>query len=120
MRVNFDPVRGMIVEREWNSVGDNLLGVANNLLNQRIAYELTRSGCRSNIRATISGGQAGVPDIAPDNWQLFSNEIQEDMRKQTPNFLKALVWWWRAVFSLIPRSNATLFIGLASSREATT
>ena len=77
--LDYDPVRGLILTKEFHSAGDNLAGVANLYLNAKTAYHWTRSPVVSKIVATISGGQDGLPDIAPANWQLLCNETQKSI-----------------------------------------
>lgn len=78
-QVNFDPVRGLIMETEYESAGDNLAGVAAILRNQNVSHTWNKNGHHSTLRATFSGGQGGLPDAQQINWQLFANEIQKDI-----------------------------------------
>ena len=77
--MDFDPVRGLILTKEFRSAGDNLVGVANLYLNSKTAYHWTRSPVVSKIVATISGGQDGLPDLAQPNWQLLCNEVNKSI-----------------------------------------
>lgn len=77
--ISFDPVRGLILERDFESAGDNLAGVAAQLRLQRVAHTWNRNKHHSSLRATYSGGQDGLPDESQVNWQLFANELQKDI-----------------------------------------
>ena len=81
LKVTYDPSRGQQVIAEWESAGDNLTGIAASYQASRIQYDLTRSGAKSTLIAVASGGQAGVPDVSIDTWQVMANEIQKDLRE---------------------------------------
>ena len=86
LEITYDPSRGSLVKLTWESAGNNLGGIATNLLNNRIAYQFQPNGRKSRIVATATGSQAGYPDIVTDTWQILANEIQKDI-KQHPLFL---------------------------------
>ena len=98
--MDYDPVRGLILTKEFHSAGDNLAGVANLYLNAKTAYHWTRSPVVSKIVATISGGQDGLPDIAPANWQLLCNETQKDLLT-SPYALSSIVTYPNLVAHVI-------------------
>ncbi len=78
-QVSHDPTRGLIVRPRYRCVGDNMGGIANVYYAARVGYEWEKSAHKSEFTATISGGQAGLPDDAKDNWQLMANEIHKDL-----------------------------------------
>jgi len=76
---SFDPSRGLSITREYESGGNNLNGFANELMTDGIAFDMTRSNVRSTITTKTGGASGGVEEIAPDNWQLLGNEIQNSL-----------------------------------------
>lgn len=77
--IDFDPVRGLTVNEEYWSAGDNLGGVANTYISKNVAFRWSRSKTRSSIVGTYSGGQNGLPDNSQASWQLLANEIQKSL-----------------------------------------
>jgi len=86
LEISYDPTRGALVQLSWESAGEGLSGVANNLLQARIAYQFTPNPRRSRVVASASGPQAGYPEVIVDNWQILANELQKDLR-QHPDVL---------------------------------
>lgn len=77
--IDFDPVRGLVVNESFEGAGDGLGGLANTYLNRNVAFRWKRGATRSSIVATYSGGQNGLPDNSQANWQLLANEIQKSI-----------------------------------------
>lgn len=80
-RVNYDPQRGMTVTEEWEVAGDNLAGLAQQAVNDRIAFDYEPHAKKSSLVTTASGGQAGFPELSIDTWQLLCNETSRDLRE---------------------------------------
>lgn len=79
LQVSYDPVNGLQIGVPFVSAGNNCNGLVQQLISNRVAFEWQPSGCMSRVVARASGGQAGVPNLSVDEWQLTANEIQKDL-----------------------------------------
>lgn len=85
-RSEFDPQKGITVTEEYESGGDNLNGLAQQCLNQKIQYSHTPSPLKSKLIFSSSGPVSGFAEVPVDTWQLLANEVQRDI-KEHPNVL---------------------------------
>src|SRR5438445_6957797 len=76
---SYDPNQGLKVEVPYECVGENLNGIAQQLIANRIAFSVETSGAVSRLILSASGGQAGIPNLAVDEWQVTGNEIQNSL-----------------------------------------
>src|SRR5882724_10705616 len=72
---SYHPTEGLNVQVPCEGAGDHMGGLAQNLINNRIAFTWERSGAVSKIVASASGGQAGIPNLITDEWQITANEL---------------------------------------------
>lgn len=79
--IQFDPTRGLIINNEYESAGNGLVGLANTFYAGKVAFTLKPSTHKSHLSATITSGQAGFPELVQDHWQLLANEVQKDLRE---------------------------------------
>ncbi len=84
VEISYDPTRGQIITARWESLGQDLAGVANTYANNRIAFNWTNSPHKSVLVAQASAAQLGYPERIVDTWQILANEIQKDLKEFPP------------------------------------
>ena len=72
--------RGGTITQEFESAGNNLGGVLNDAKKIGADYELTPSNARSRLIMTSTGDVDGYGDQTTTIWQIYTNEIQKDIR----------------------------------------
>lgn len=78
--LRFDPDRGAILAKEWESAGDNLNGLAQECIAGRVGFTQTPNLVRSRLVTEESGASTGVPELAVDTWQLLASEETKDIK----------------------------------------
>jgi hypothetical protein len=79
IKVSYDPEHGLHIAVPWESAGNNLGGLALAYQQQRVAYEWEGTDRKSQLIASASGGQLGIPDLSTDSWEILGNEIQKSL-----------------------------------------
>lgn len=76
---SYDPINGLQVVVPWESAGDSLVGIANQCIRDHIGFTYESNPVHSRLVLRASGGQAGIPNLAVDEWQVTGNEIQKSL-----------------------------------------
>src|SRR5881396_1842303 len=81
LSTRFDPAKGYIVTQEYESAGDNLGGLALVASNAGMDYTLESNARKSRLVMSTTGAAPGFPEKATSTWQLYTNEVQKDIRE---------------------------------------
>ena len=100
-----EPTRGLTTTQEFESAGDNLGGLALQCIAAGMQVDWTANATKSRLVATTTGAASGVgiPETTTSTWQLYTAEIQQDIREH-PNLVSIGPW----AASLLDRDLANL------------
>ena len=99
----YDPTKGYTTTQEYESAGDNLNGLAVQARTAGMGFSLDANARKSRLVMTTTGAAPGFPEAATSTWQLYTAEIQRDLREH-PNLV--VIGPWAA--SLLDRDLAYL------------
>jgi hypothetical protein len=84
LAVRYDAQKGYTTTEDWDGAGSKSLdGIANESRGAGMDYTLDVSPVKSRLVRTTTGQLAGggIPEATTSTWQLFTNELQKDIRE---------------------------------------